>query len=71
MTRTEVLLQDKMNKLDCEKIHNNLGKYLDEKFDGFKELINEKLKFSTWIGLAQVAGLISILIGIIVLILKK
>lgn len=71
MTKTEAMMQEKVNKADCEKIHNVLSGYLNDKFDGFKELIYEKLKLSTWIGIGQIAGLFSILIAIVVLIFKK
>ena len=38
MTKTEMALQEKVDKEECEKKHKEFEKYFDEKFKSLKEL---------------------------------
>lgn len=70
MTKTEIILQDKVNKEDCETKHKDFKTYLDEKMDSLEKLFVEKLKGVAWFNWIHLIGYVSIITTLIAIFVK-
>ncbi|HEY0090406.1 MAG TPA: hypothetical protein VGB37_16270 [Candidatus Lokiarchaeia archaeon] len=70
MTKTEILLQDKINKDDCKEKHDSLEKLIEVKIKSLERIIVEKLKSVTWFSWVHLGGYVSIIATLIAIFIK-